>query len=74
METTSISLEQHSKEVNALKDEITYLKEQLDWFKKQLFGQKTEKFVDTPLEEQLYFEGFDKIASILPHYRRKKAG
>lgn len=72
METTSISLEQHSKEVNALKDEITYLKEQLDWFKKQLFGQKTEKFVDTPLEEQLYFEGFDKIASILPTIEEKK--
>ena len=47
-----------------LRIEIAYLKEQLDWLKKQLFGQKAEKFVDTNSDEQLYFDGFDKIAPV----------
>jgi len=70
MTPISISLEQHTKEVTALQNEITYLKEQLDWFKKQLFGQKAEKFVDTCSDQQLYFEGFDRIAPI-PLWKKK---
>ena len=61
-----ITLQDCIKEIVSLKDENTYLKEQLDWFKKQLFGQKAEKFVDTKSEQQLYFEGFDKIAPVVP--------
>jgi transposase len=71
MTLTAISLEQHTKEVAALQSEITFLKEQLDWFKKQLFGQKAEKFVDTQSKQQLYFEGFDKIASIATTEEKK---
>lgn len=72
MRPTSISLEQHIKEVTALQNENTYLKEQLNWFKKQLFGQKAEKFVDTCSDQQLYFEGFDKIAPIPTTIEEKK--
>ncbi len=73
MKTATISLEQHQAETSSLKGsieslnkEVGYLKEQLEWFKKQLFGQKAEKFVDTKNEEQLYFEGFDKLAQVSP--------
>ncbi len=73
MKTSTIPLEQHITETSLLKEtveslnkEVGYLKEQLEWFKKQLFGQKAEKFVDTKNEEQLYFEGFEKLEPIIP--------
>src|SRR5271167_4715009 len=66
MSTSTITLEQHTKEVGALKGEITFLKEQLDWFKRQLFGQKADKFADPKNEEQLCFEGFDKLVPVPP--------
>jgi transposase len=47
-----------------LQNEVKYLKEQLEWFKKQLFGQKADKHVNTQSEEQLCFEGFDKIVPV----------
>lgn len=79
MNTETIPLEQHLKEVNALGEKVAYLEEQLNWFKKQLFGQKAEKFVSTHNEEQLCFEGFDQLASmsaetktISPHERTKR--
>jgi len=71
MTTITISLEQYTKEVTALRNENIYLKEQLDWFKKQLFGQKAEKFIDTCSDRQLYFEGFDKIAPTPPMEEKK---
>lgn len=61
MTTSTVSLEQ---QISELKVENHVLKEQLEWFKRQLFGQKTEKFVDSKQEQQLYFEGFDKIAPV----------
>ena len=64
MTEQAITLQESIKENAYLKNEIAYLKEQLDWFKKQLFGQKTEKFVDSKSGQQLYFEGFDKIAPL----------
>ena len=69
MTTTTISLEQHTKEVAALRDEVGYLKEQLEWFKKQLFGQKADKFVDSQNVQQLCFEGFNKLAPVAPEKR-----
>jgi transposase len=85
MTTTTISLEQHLTEVSQLKDtvkslhnEVVFLKEQLEWFKKQIFGQKSEKFVETRNEEQLCFEGFDKLAvappekKVIPAHERTK--
>lgn len=69
--TSTVSLERHTKEITALQSEICFLKEQVDWFKKQLFGQKAEKFIDTQSHQQLYFEGFDKIASIAPTEEKK---
>lgn len=33
--------------------EISRLKEQLEWFKRQVFGQKSERFVDTPSRDEL---------------------
>lgn len=79
MTTLTIPLEQHTKEVSALKDEIAFLKEQLEWFKKQIFGQKADKFVDNQNAQQLCFEGFDKLVTvqseekkIIPTHERKK--
>jgi transposase len=70
MTASTITLEQYTREVSEvrrenslLKEELRYLKEQVDWFKKQLFGQKADKFVEIKNEKQLFFEGFDKLAT-----------
>jgi transposase len=80
MTASTISLEQHIKDVSTLKEEIAFLKEQLDWFKKQLFGQKADKFVDTKNGQQLCFEGFDKLVAVqseekqtVPAHQRAKS-
>ena len=44
--------------------QIKILTEQLEWFKRQLFGKKSEKSVETKNEEQLNFEGFDKLVKV----------
>src|ERR1700722_12458287 len=78
MNTSTIPLEQYTKEVGALKDEVAFLKEQLEWFKRQLFGQKADKFTDPKNEEQLCFEGFDKLTTVptekksIPAHERAK--
>ena len=64
--TTFNRMSQFKKTVESLNSEIQFLKEQLEWFKRQIFGQKAEKFVDTKNEEQLYFDGFDKLVSVPP--------
>ena len=73
MTPSTIPLEQYLAEtskwkeaVESLQRKTQYLEEQLEWFKRQLFGQKAEKFVDTKNHEQLYFEGFDKLAEVPP--------
>ena len=66
MTTLTISLEQHSKEISDLKNEIKFLNEQIEWFKKQIFGKKADKFIDTTHDEQLCFEGFEKLEPISP--------
>jgi transposase len=58
MTTSSISLEEHTNEVLALKKEIAFLKEQLAWFTRQVFGQKADKFVEFSNEQQLHFAEF----------------
>ena len=59
------------KEKDLARDrEIKYLNEQIEWFKRQLFGKKSEKIVDLKNEEQLYFDGFDKLAK-LPSEKQK---
>ena len=62
----TISLEQHTQETTALKNEIQFLREQLEWFKRQVFGQKVDKFVDPKNSQQLCFEGFDKLVPLPP--------
>lgn len=57
---------QHNKEIGLLREEVAVLNEQLAWFKRQLFGQKAEKFVDNKNEDQLCFEGFDKLIPVAP--------
>ena len=63
----------------ALKQEIGHLKEQLEWLKRQVFGQKSERFVDSALEDELLPglnladplpRNIDEI--IVPVHRRKK--
>jgi transposase len=78
--SSTIPLEQYNKEISSLKEEIAFLKEQIEWFKKQVFGQKADKFVDLKNEQQLQFEGFDKLVpvpseekqSIEAHERKKR--
>jgi transposase len=86
MRTSTISLEQYTHEISTLKNEnesfknqIKFLNEQIEWFKRQLFGQKADKFIDTQNSQQLYFEGFDKLAPVsqddkkpIPAHERKK--
>ena len=64
MESTTIPLEQHAKEVSNLNLEIKILNEQLAWFKNQLFGKKGERFVNPQDAQQLCFEGFDQLVSV----------
>lgn len=68
MTSATIPLEQYLSEVSQFKatiesldNKVKFLTEQLEWFQKQIFGQKAEKFVDPRNEEQLCFEGFDKL-------------
>jgi transposase len=69
--TATILLDQHNKEVSALKEEIVYLKEQIEWFRKQIFGQKADKFVSLPNALQLQFENFDKLVPIPPEEKQR---
>lgn len=71
MTTSTIPLEQYTKEVSILENEVKFLREQVEWFKKQLFGQKADKFVDPRKSQQLYFEGFDKLAIASPEEKQK---
>lgn len=79
MNTSTIPLEQYTKEVSALTEKIQLLEEQLAWFQKQIFGKKAEKFVD-PQASQLYFEGFEnpdpidqpKTKTIPAHERKER--
>jgi transposase len=78
MTTTTISLEQHSKEVSLLKEEIQFLKEQLEWFKRQIFGKRSERVASDLNTKQLSFEGFENTSTkeeekkIIPAHTRKK--
>jgi transposase len=70
---------EYSNEIVSLKNENAYLKEQLAWFQRQLFGKRSEKTVANLDEEQLLFEGFDRLEStakeetqtVPAHTRRK---
>lgn len=44
--------------IAAMAAQITSLQNQLEWFKRQMFGQKSERFVDTPAKEEL-LPGFE---------------
>lgn len=82
----TITLEQLRKENSTLQDEnstfrneINNLKEQVEWFKRNLFGKRSEKIISTTNEEQLEFEGFDKIqkaenneSKTIPEHQRRK--
>lgn len=59
---TEISL--LKKQTHSLSEQVVQLKEQIEWFKRQLFGKKSEKVIEKKNEEQLYFEGFDKLAKV----------
>lgn len=86
MKTATIPLEAHNNEVSKLNgviqtltQKVDLLNEQLNWLKKQVFGQKTDKFIDNQNDNQLCFEGFDKLVSIpseekkiIPAHERKK--
>ena len=52
-----------NKEVCRLSQEAKYLNEQLEWFKRQLFGKRSERVVSDLNEQQLYFEGFENLAT-----------
>jgi hypothetical protein len=45
-----------------LTTENSRLKEQLEWLKRQMFGQKSERFIDTPTKEELLI-GFEMPAA-----------
>lgn len=44
--------------ITSLTSVITSLQNQIDWFKRQIFGQKSERFVDMPGQEEL-LPGFE---------------
>lgn len=69
MTTSTISLEQHQKEVSKLEGEISYLKEQLAWFQRQIFGPRSEKFIGPNEDLFLYFPGLEKMP---PQPKEKK--
>jgi transposase len=48
---------------NNLIAEISRLKEQFEWLKRQMFGQKSERFIDTPTKDEL-LPGFEIPAFI----------
>jgi transposase len=83
-QTQSLDLQSENsllkEQVRLLNQQVKVLTEQLEWFQRQLFGKKSEKFVETKNEKQLYFEGFDKSAKvkseeklIIPAHERVKS-
>jgi transposase len=56
MNTSTITLEQHLKEIESLKKEISYLKEQVEWFTRQLFGKRSEKEIKNNSENHLFLD------------------
>jgi transposase len=85
MTSPTIPLEQHLEElsqkenlVESLTEKVNDLEEQLAWFQRQIFGQKIDKYKPLHSEEQLCFEGFDKLISVppekkvIPAHERKK--
>jgi transposase len=65
---------QAPKTYEELQTENRLLKEQIEWFTRQMFGKKSEKVVDLKNEEQLYFEGFDKLAKVSPEQKHVVSG
>lgn len=57
-------------QVEKLGQMLAKANEQLEWFKRQIFGQKAERVIDTQNSEQLCFEGFDKLAPVLPEEKK----
>lgn len=49
-----------------------YLQEQLEWFKRQLFGKKSER-IEPTADNQLFFEGFEKLEEVLEKTKKIKA-
>lgn len=65
-------------EIAVRDNKIHYLEEQLAWFKRQIFGKRSERVVSNLNEQQLYFDGFESLATkeiekktpIPPHERK----
>lgn len=61
-----------------LNQENHHLKEQLAWFKRQIFGKRSERVVSELNAQQLFFEGFENLATkeeekkTIPAHERKK--
>src|SRR6266540_1282382 len=68
--TTTISLENLSKEINQLRKENNYLKEQLEWFRRQIFGKRSEKIVSNLNEFQPELEGLECNESSAPEKKQ----
>jgi len=58
---------------------INELEEQLAWFKRQIFGKRSERAVSDLNEQQLFFEGFETLATkevekktVAEHERKKQ--
>jgi transposase len=52
-----------NQEVVCRDNKIQELEEQLAWFKRQIFGKRSERIVSNLNEKQLYFEGFENLAT-----------
>lgn len=61
--TRTTSIERLQKENVQLREKINLLEEQVEWFKRNIFGKRSEKIIPSN-EEQLEFEGFDKIKKV----------
>jgi transposase len=80
--TSTISLEEHLKEIAqvkaaadtataALRNEVRYLEEQLEWFRKQIFGTKSEKIIE-PREDSPYLPGFEQFFSKVEEEKKQE--
>ena len=64
--------------VESLENENTQLKEQVEWFRRQIFGEKSEKYIPSSTDQQLYLEGMGELKPLeekntVSTHQRKKA-
>lgn len=78
LEYLNQEVEKRDEKIIRLDQKIHNLEEELAWFKRQIFGKRSERIVSDLNSQQLFFEGFENLATkeeekkeVASHKRKK---